>query len=358
MTSKKELSASASEYQPRSFVEMTESGKLYPNLKNAIQDGVRTGVTGMVTQLPTDRSAFRTTYLVYETVRDPFNNGVFLGLSKSTRRRLNIFAALGQLLILTLPTAIYMISADANTGACTYRQNEMVTAAVWDYSSGGEIKSHIHIKNKDISGFPRPDKARTEATCTLLLDASLERRESMIRDYMGPFATRKIDTSKRKRCGYFNRPDDIGGLGPNHKWTVAYIDIVESGFHYGTAPVIEKQRPSGNSDYVYVCVMEPIIVQIFGTDYFVEYLSMIGIALFFLASLFGPDLYHDKCFTVAIIGMVMLSGMTVAMATVFLTALFIATLKMCVRKAFSKTLARYTAQVEEGLIAGDAESSV
>jgi len=353
------LNADASIYRPQNTID-PDTGRLYPTLESAIEGGVRTGVTGMVPQLPTDRTAFRTSFLVYETVRDPFNNGIYLGLTKAARRRLNILAAIGQFLILVLPTMVHMVTSDANTESCTYRQNEMETATVYDYKGGAKIRMYTYIKNKDISSFPRPDKARTEATCALLLDASLERRESMIRDYMGPFATRKIDTSKRKRCGYFSKPDDLGGVGSNHKWTMAYFALEKLGFHYGSPPVIEKQRPEGSAKdgYIYVCVMEPIIVQIFGTDYFVEYLSMIGIAVFFLVSLFGPDLYHDKCFTIAIIGMVMLSGMAVAMAAVFVTALYIATLKWVVRLVFKERLAAYDSQCRERMGAEDAKNLV
>jgi len=302
----------------------------------AVEDGVRSGVTGMIPPLPTDNEAFQTTYLTYDTTRDPFNHQPYLeAIEPTVRFRLNLGAVLGQAVLLVLLPTVAVLVANRMQSACIYRENEMEKMQLYDYTDKVRSLAYVHVKNKDVTRFPRPDKARTGDICSLLVDASLQERESLIRDYMGPFVTRRFNTDQKRRCGYFNKPDDIGS-GQN-KWKSVYTKVNTRGFHYGATPALTNKKTK--EQYTYVCVMDPIGIAVLGTEYIVEYLSLIGIFMFIIAYLFGPGAHNDKCFTIAIIGTVMVSGMGVAMATVLLTALYVYSLKFVVRKVYTKEIA-------------------
>jgi len=300
----------------------------------SIEDGVRTGVSGLIKPIPTDETAFRTTYLTYNTVRSIFNFEPFKSAIKKDKRfKWNLLAVVGSGLLLILFPSISVLHADRKQEDCVFRENEMETLKVYDYHDSEHKIVQTYVKNPS-NKYPRPDKSRGKETCELIIDAHLEERESLIRDYVGPLLSRVYDTASKRECGYFNKPEDIGVGQP---WSVIYALTAETGFHYGSPPPLTTKPEK--DEYVYVCVMKPIKILVLGTEYIVEYLSLAGIAVFIIAYLLGPGAHQEKCFTIAIVGNIMVAGMGTAIATVFFTEGYVWSLKSFVSCLYSKEIA-------------------
>lgn len=321
-------------------------GSILPNGDRIGTDGLPIGVDGIDdtaerdagllfnrNPIPTDSTAFTTTYLVYETVRTPFTERLYGHISKETRKKLNILAAIVQAAILVLPTIVYLASAEVDEHACTFVTNPMKKVAVWDYSK----KSWDYIRGYKPESSYEVDEGsiRTLQICEQIIDASLERRESLLRNYLGPFAVRRGDTKKQFQCGYIEKPDVLAT--GEQQGIVPYNQLYEYGYYYGAAPLLQSTRNKDKTkNPIKVCIMEPVHITVLGTDAFMKWVSVLGIGLFVFMYLFGPKMYHDKFFTISIIGMVMVSGVAVSMVAVFTTAIYVSTMRWAVSKVVPK----------------------